>query len=252
MRGIIMILIGILAGNISCVVDCLCLYRLFPLSFTQGIITFDRRTTIAVSKSQIKNVFFDLFNNSLDLWRFIFNNKLILFDLRNQMRILLQFLSKSNSLLNVKNPFLSSFFVFTSINFFIRLLNSEIKELFLHVECHIFLLDDLQPIQITQRSNFFRLFREIACVLVSYHTTLERINEKIPIFEIHERTFSFHDYSSNNCSERKRQISLHILMISLFFVLILAQQGETLFILTNVHSCLSMIVLYMNVDILVK
>lgn len=150
--------------------------------------TFQRRFTVSGSKSQIKDILLHLFNNFLQLRRTILNNSLVLLYLRNHLRILLQLLSKSHSLLQILQPFLSSLLVFTSIQLLIWLLNYEVKELFLHVKGHIAFINHFHAVQTIQRSNLFRLLRIICSILISNQRTLKRIDQYVSFLQTHKRS----------------------------------------------------------------
>jgi hypothetical protein len=53
------------------------------------------------------------------------------------MRVFLELLGKPDCLFDVQKPSLSSLLVLARVNLFVRLLNCKIKELLLHIKCHV-------------------------------------------------------------------------------------------------------------------
>jgi hypothetical protein len=80
-----------------------------------SFIAFVGRAAVSVAKCQVEYVFLHLFYNLFQIWWLIFNNQLILLDLRYEMRVLLELLGKSNGLFYILDPLLGSLFVLAGI-----------------------------------------------------------------------------------------------------------------------------------------
>lgn len=93
------------------------------------------------------------------------------------MRILLELLRKLYCLFDVKQPSLRGFLVFAGVYLFVRFLDGKVKKLLFHVKSHILFLNDLQPVQVVERSDFFRFFREVSRAFVPDHRALKGIDK---------------------------------------------------------------------------
>lgn len=191
-----------------------CLLIVERMSF----VAFNRGFAVTITQSQIKYVLFYFLQHFLQIRGFVFNYCLVLFYLWDQLRVLLEFLSKSNSLFEVQQPLLGSFFILAGIELFVRLFNDEVKHVFFHIERHFIFLYHLHPIQTAQRSDLFWFLGVVSETFIPDQRTLERVDLHVPFLQTHERTFCFENHPSYDCRQRNRQISLHVLLVSFFFI----------------------------------
>ena len=159
------------------------------------------------------------------------------------MRVLLEFLRELDRLLDVQQPSLRRLLVLARVDLLVGLLDGEVEQLLLHVKGHILLLDDLEAVQVVERSDLLGLLREVRRALVTDHGALEGIDEQIAFFEVHEGPLGLEDDSSDDCGQGKRKIALDILMVGLLLILVLLHEDGALLIRADFDGGLAVVVL---------
>lgn len=84
----------------------------------------------------------------------------------------------------------------------------------------LFLLQDVDIIEVTQRSKFFGPFGVVQFVLIPDQRPLEGIYKQEPLFQSHKRPFNLQNLPPHNRSQRQRHITFYILVVGLFLLLV--------------------------------
>lgn len=158
-----------------------------------------RNITLTVQAIDKKRLLFLLVLLDCCLKLNILYNYFVPFNFLDEMCVLLQFFRKLNCKYKVTYPLLSYMLELTCIDFFIRLFNDKVMELFFHEPSFLPISHHPDAFQNIERRYLFCLPRIITLIFVSDHWTLKRIYKKIPLFQIHEGSFGFENKSSKRC-----------------------------------------------------